>query len=226
MMDKMNFSFANKADDFDNHINNSIRGYSDLCEDIKELSRMLIDSETNVVDIGSSSGRIIREIYNFNKNIKNNVNYYAVEIEDKFNDYYSDFNNSNGLYYYNKDILECDFKNCSFVYSVFTLQFLPRHKRIKLLSNIYDWLIDGGFFIFSEKIDMSDSFNEFFQNLLFERKRIFFKDTEILDKEYCLRYLMRRFTIPENIKMCKNIGFSQVDTFWQNHRFAGFICKK
>lgn len=226
MENKMNFSFANKTDDFDNHIDNSIRGYSDLCDDVKELSRMIVDSGTNVVDIGSSTGKMIKEIYNFNKIIKTDVNYYAVEIEDKFNNYYRDFNHLDNFHYYNKDIFECNFKNCSFVYSIFTLQFLPQHKRIELLSSICNWLVKGGFFVFSEKIDMQSPFNEFFQNLLFERKRFFFKDNEILDKEYCLRYLMRRFTICENIKMCKNSGFSKVETFWQNHRFVGFVCKK
>lgn len=217
------FSFKTFAHKFDEHISNSIRGYADLCDDIIELSNMIIESGTNVLDIGCSTGKMIRQISVVNSEIKNNVKYIGVEIEERFKKYFA---NTENLEYYTDDILNLQFSNCSLIYSVFTLQFLSKKDRILLLNKIYKWLNDGGYFIFSEKVNLILDINDKMQGILLHRKRNYFEDKEILDKEYSLRFLMRTMSINENIKMCLDCGFKFVETFWQNHRFVGFIARK
>jgi hypothetical protein len=43
---KLQFSFANYAEDFDRHIERSIRGYGNLIEDCVELSQYFIENDT------------------------------------------------------------------------------------------------------------------------------------------------------------------------------------
>ena len=60
------FTFAHREEGFDKHIEQSIRGYSDLIQDVISLSRHFIEDNTNVVDIGCSTGKpsaISRPIY-------------------------------------------------------------------------------------------------------------------------------------------------------------------
>ncbi len=50
------FSFSNFADQFDDHIEKSIRGYSDLRNDVVGMSKYFIEEGTQVLDIGCSEG--------------------------------------------------------------------------------------------------------------------------------------------------------------------------
>ena len=50
------FTFAHRQEGFDEHINSSIRGYSGLLQDVVSLSRYFVENNTNVVDIGCSTG--------------------------------------------------------------------------------------------------------------------------------------------------------------------------
>jgi hypothetical protein len=59
---KLPFSFANYADDFDRHIERSIRGYRNLIEDCVELSQYFVEDDTVVCDIGCATGRTLATI--------------------------------------------------------------------------------------------------------------------------------------------------------------------
>ena len=43
---------------FDDYIEHSIRGYTNLLDDIVSLSRNFVEDETNVIDIGCSTGKL------------------------------------------------------------------------------------------------------------------------------------------------------------------------
>ena len=51
------FTFAHRQEGFDKHIELSIRGYSNLMEDVVSLSRYFVEDNTNIVDIGCSTGK-------------------------------------------------------------------------------------------------------------------------------------------------------------------------
>jgi tRNA (cmo5U34)-methyltransferase len=217
------FSFKNFANEFDEHINDSIRGYSDLLNDIVNLSSFCIDDNSNVVDIGSSTGKALKEIAECNKK-KSGVNYIGVEIESEFSKFYEQ---SPEINFCNKDINSCEFTNVSFAYSLFTMQFLSRKDQREAISKIYNWLSHDGSFILAEKVDMDDSsVNEMLQNLIVEHKMKNFTPEEILSKDYSLRFIMRRRKYQENIKLLYSVGFSTVEPIWQNHRFVAFFAKK
>ena len=78
----MKFTFATEEGGFDSHIENSIRGYANLFNDIIKVSRYFVDNESKVVDIGCSTGRLVKPMYETNKDI---------EIEDSEEDVLSEF---------------------------------------------------------------------------------------------------------------------------------------
>ena len=49
------FTFAHREEGFDEHIEQSIRGYSNLLEDVISLSRYFVEDDTTIVDIGCST---------------------------------------------------------------------------------------------------------------------------------------------------------------------------
>ena len=58
----VDFTFAHREEGFDEHIEKSIRGYSQLIDDVISLSRYFIEDETNVIDIGCSTGKMTKDI--------------------------------------------------------------------------------------------------------------------------------------------------------------------
>ena len=54
------FTFATEKEGFDNHIEKSIRGYRDLWTDILKLSEYFVEDGTVVIDIGCSTGRLLK----------------------------------------------------------------------------------------------------------------------------------------------------------------------
>ena len=78
------FTFAHREEGFDEHINNSIRGYSDLLQDVISLSRYFIENDTIVLDIGCSTGKLTEAMLNHNSAHCSNAKWVGVEIADGF----------------------------------------------------------------------------------------------------------------------------------------------
>ena len=146
------FTFATSEEGFDNHIDKSVRGYSHLWGDILNLSKYFVEDYTQVVDMGCSSGKLLKGmIEQNNKNIPH-AQYTGIEIEeDFFGDYSHDEEKYHQLNYFRGDVREFDFQNCSLVTSIFTLQFMSKKDRLSVVEKIYEGLNDGGAYIFAEK---------------------------------------------------------------------------
>ena len=80
------FTFAHREEGFDEHIENSIRGYSNLLDDVISLSRYFVEDDTNVVDIGCSTGKLTKAMIEYNIDHCKNANWIGVEIADGFVD--------------------------------------------------------------------------------------------------------------------------------------------
>ena len=79
----VDFTFAHREEGFDEHIDKSIRGYQDLLSDIVSLSRYFVEKETNVYDIGCSTGKLTEAMLKKNQDIED-VHYYGIEVADGF----------------------------------------------------------------------------------------------------------------------------------------------
>ena len=227
------FTFAHSPEGFDNHIDSSIRGYANLLDDVVAFSRYFVEDGTNVVDVGCSTGKLTQMILENNPNRKM-AHYVGVELADSFytelNDRLFEIREKNQwaiIEWIRGDVRNYEFKNCSLVTSLFTLQFMPKIHRKKIIQNIHDGLSEGGAFIFAEKL-MCES--AFFQELLtfnhYDYKRKVFTPEQIMDKEVKLRDMLKPNTWSELNTMVKEAGFKDTQIFWRNHQFVGVIATK
>ena len=69
-----------RKEGFDKHIEKSIRGYSNLMNDVISFSRYFIENDINVIDIGCSTGKMTNLI-DYNKD-HTTANYITFEIAE------------------------------------------------------------------------------------------------------------------------------------------------
>jgi len=205
------FSF-DTIKNFDDHIAKSIPNYDLLCESIISLVPNFLTPNTAIIDLGCSTGKLLESIpfdgrkigYDKSKNL---------------------LPASHGkTSYMLRDVTTVShFVDASVVLSVFTTQFIDRNKRQDLLNRIYSCLVNGGAFIWAEKVHAYDSFWEhLFTTAHYDFKRKSFTAEEILDKEQELRTVMHLQTSEENQKMAWEAGFRKTALLW---KFFNFECR-
>ena len=224
------FTFAHREEGFDEHIEKSIRGYSNLLEDVISLSRYFVEDDTNIVDIGCSTGKLTKAMIDYNQDHCSNGKYIGIEIAEGF---YKDLEQrteelkKHEVNFILDDIRNHKFENCSLVTSIFTLQFMSKKDRLNVIENIYDGLNDGGAFIFAEKTICQ---NALVQDMItfnyYDYKRKSFDTEDIMDKERTLRHMMKPNTWEEITHMLEDAGFSDAQPFWRNHAFVGALAIK
>ena len=215
------FSFDN-MEDFDSHIDLSIPNYSFVAEQVKNLSDYFIEDDTNVYDLGCSTGKFLKEL-----NKKDKTRYVGIDISKNLlpigeNDVSKTVD---GIRWECQDLLSYNYEKSSFITSLFTIQFLPRHQRRALLSKALNSLQSGGAFISCEKVYSSNAkFQDITNSLYYEHKRKAFSGDEILSKERDLRKIMHIQTLDESIDDLESFG--KVDIFWRSFNFVGLIVVK
>lgn len=221
------FTFAKAVEGFDNHISQSIPGYSELTDMVVELSRSFIRQGSASVDLGCSTGKLVERIAKANSK----VGFYpeGVEIEE---DFLPEMQKTmRRCEEYDVRLLHDDISNYTFcdhdyVTSLFTLQFMPEFDRAKTIQEIYDGLAKGGAFVFAEKLYSDDSrVQDILTFLYYDFKRKTYTPDEILDKEYELRSMMKLKKESELMEEMKQVGFNPIP-FWRNLNFAAYICVK
>ena len=224
------FTFAHREEGFDEHIEKSIRGYSNLLEDVISLSRYFVEDGTSIVDIGCSTGKLTKAMIEYNEDHCSAGQYIGIEIAEGF---FKDLENradelkKHQVDFILDDIRNYDFENCSLVTSIFTLQFMPKKDRLNVMKNVYKGLNDGGAFIFAEKTICQ---NALVQDMItfnyYDYKRKSFDTEDIMDKERTLRHMMKPNTWEEIEMNLAKAGFSDVQPFWRNHAFVGALAIK
>ena len=227
------FTFAHREEGFDEHIEKSIRGYSNLMEDVISLSRYFVEDDTNIVDIGCSTGKNTKAMMEYNKDHSPEAKYIGIEIADGFE---QDLKNRTkelntagftNVEFIMKDVRKFQITNANLITSIFTLQFMPKRDRKQVISGIYSGLNDGGAFIFAEKtICESALVQDMITFNYYDYKRKSFDTEDIMDKERTLRNIMKPLTWGQLEHMISYAGFKTVQPFWRNHSFVGAIALK
>ena len=105
-------------------------------------------ANTNVFDIGSTSGSFIHSLYERHKNKE--INFSGIEISSSM------FEQASLRYpkinFINQDARDCDLNNASFITSYYTIQFINPQFRQELLNKIYNSLNWGGALLLFEKV--------------------------------------------------------------------------
>ena len=224
------FTFAHRDEGFDNHIDQSIRGYSTLHDDVVKMSRYFVEDDTNVYDLGCSTGKTLSAMINQNRSFAPDAKYIGIEHAEGFRENMQSRmreHETDNLELIFEDVRESYMYNASLITSIFTLQFMPRNARQETITSIYDALNPGGAFIFAEKTySCSPKVQDMLTFMYYDHKRESFAAEDIMDKEVTLRNMLKPNTWSELNEMLENAGFTSVQTFWQNHLFVGAIAIK
>jgi tRNA (cmo5U34)-methyltransferase len=126
------------------------------------------------------------------------------------------------------DMLTYNYAHQDIIVANYTLQFIRPMQRVELIKKIYRGLEEEGLFIFSEKVifgnreldkEMIDIYYDY-------KKAQGYSAYEIAQKREALENVLIPFTIEENITMCKEAGFAQVDTIFQWANFVTFVARR
>jgi tRNA (cmo5U34)-methyltransferase len=126
------------------------------------------------------------------------------------------------------DMLSYTYTDEDIIVANYTLQFIRPMQRLELVKKLYDGLSEGGVFIFSEKVVFEDKKldKELIDIYYAYKKEQGYSSYEIAQKREALENILIPFTIKENIQMCLDAGFKQIDTVFQWANFVTFVTKK
>ncbi|WP_295422199.1 carboxy-S-adenosyl-L-methionine synthase CmoA [Sulfurovum sp.] len=126
------------------------------------------------------------------------------------------------------DMLVYDYDDEDIIVANYTLQFIRPIQRLELVKKLYDGLNDDGMFIFSEKVVFEDKKldKELIDIYYGYKKEQGYSEYEIAQKREALENVLIPFTIKENIQMCKDAGFTKIETIFQWANFVTFVAKK
>ncbi|MCP4285560.1 MAG: carboxy-S-adenosyl-L-methionine synthase CmoA [Gammaproteobacteria bacterium] len=126
------------------------------------------------------------------------------------------------------DVLDVQIENASLVILNFTLQFIPPHDRLKLLSRIRQGLRPGGLLILSEKITFTDPEQE---RLQIEMHHAFkrangYNDLEISRKRSALEKVLIAETLETHRARLSEAGFGRTDLWFQCFNFVSLVARR
>ena len=216
---KEKFSF-DTIKDFDKHIECSIPNYSHLFDLISSMSTYFIEKDTNVYDLGCSTGLLLKNLSTINK--IDNVNFIGYEISDNLKP-----SQTVGFNWIKQDLTkQLSIDNTNLIFSIFTLQFLKISDRKQLIKKVYNSLNDKGAFIVAEKTYHTNGFiQDLFTFSYYDYKSEEFSNDEIMQKQKDLRSIMKPITERENIEIFNDAGF-HVSKFFQSLQFNAWILIK
>jgi tRNA (cmo5U34)-methyltransferase len=213
---------------FDEHVRKSVPMYDEIHHLITDIAGWFLQDNTNVYDIGTSTGEVISNLINTYKTKE--INYIGIDSsEDMCRKANERFNNYKNVKILNQDVtINFKFENASLITSVLTVQFIPETKRQNLINKIYEGLNKGGAFILIEKVIGSNArFNEIWIELYHQLKlRNGLSEKHVFEKARAIRGVLKPYTVKENIEMLEIAGFKDIDMFFKWNNFAGFIAIK
>ena len=226
------FAFNSQvASVFDDMVSRSVPFYAEIQRMIAELAGDFIVEDTNVYDIGCSTGTTL---YLLNQAIgARKANFYGLDnskemlakAEDKLrqagvtrplNLEFCDLNK------------KLEVKNASLVTFILTLQFVRPMYREKVIKEIYDGLNHDGALVLVEKVTSEDTmFNRLFINHYYEfKKRNGYSEMEIANKREALENVLIPYRMEENFDLLRNSGFRSVEVFFRWYNFCAMIAVK
>lgn len=218
------------AEVFPDMIQRSVPGYSNIITAIGMLAQRFVTEGSQVYDLGCSRGAGILSI---RRNLQTNqVKIIGVDnsqpmverCRSHINAYHSDV----PVEILCDDIRHIEIKNASMVVLNFTLQFLPRADRLELLTKIYQGLNPNGILVLSEKFTFA---NETMNELLIDLHHTFkrangYSELEVSQKRTALENVMLTDSIETHKDRLKQVGFSQIELWFQCFNFGSMIAVK
>ena len=133
-------------ENFDKHINLSIPSYETLSDVFTGVACAFAQPESSVVDLGCSTGKFLSELPK-----ANDCNYIGID-KTELKNIHKGFELTIG----DVEKVLPNLDNVSVVVSMFTLQFMGKLKRKRVLSHIKEKVLEGAIFLVAEKVYLDD----------------------------------------------------------------------
>jgi tRNA (cmo5U34)-methyltransferase len=206
---------------FDEMLERSIPDYLGMRRNTTELALRFAQPGTSIVDLGCSRGTGLRPI--IDKLGKAN-SYIGVEVSEPMIEVAK-------VKIPEAEIVNLDLRDeypkarASVTLSILTLQFVPIEYRQKIISNVYKNTVEGGVFLFVEKILGSDSYaDELLVNTYLDRKgENGYTHEQIVAKRRSLEGVLVPVTSDWNVDLLNRAGFKHVDCYWRHLNFAAWV---
>lgn len=206
--------FVETDESFQRHIEDSLVFYPMIQELIIGLAKYYIVEDTKVIDIGCSTNTFIHKL---KEKVPRNCNFIGMDNVNLAK-------KSDPLLYIGDIRYDCDYNNASLVTSCFTFEFLSKRDRLPLMQKIYDGLVENGAFVLVGKTINENSYMQnAYDGVFLSKKHSNFNWEDIMQKHERLRGVQIPLTNSENIQMMRDVGFSNVSTFFRYLNFVGVI---
>ncbi|MDQ1326072.1 MAG: tRNA (cmo5U34)-methyltransferase [Campylobacterota bacterium] len=212
---------------FDDMLSRSVPFYDEVRKLIISLILFEQKEGKKVLDLGSSTGKFLLDLYakmDTKMELKGLDNSRAMldRARQKCQAFGADIKLELA------DMLAYEYKNEDIIIANYTLQFIRPMQRVELVKSIFEGLEKDGMFIFSEKVIFADKrLDKQMIDIYYDYKKTQgYSEYEIAQKREALENVLIPFTIEENIQMCKDAGFNQVETVFQWANFVTFVAKK
>lgn len=218
------FSFNQEvADVFDDMVSRSVPIYDEIHKVILDIADRLIPNNSNITDLGCSTGSTIAILDKLFKAKNFEMSYTGIDnsapmLEKCKSKLIS--NNVDNFELICDEIENATIKRSNLIIMNYTLQFIDVEMRLKILQKIYNALPSGGVFIFAEKFRVSDPL---MNNLLIDlyhdfKRRNGYSALEVSQKRDALENVLIPLTPEENLDLLKQAGFRNIENLfrWYN----------
>lgn len=210
---------------FDDMLSRSIPDYEGMRRTTTELAIRFAQHDTDIVDLGCSRGAALKPI--MQQLGTYHYSYLGMEISEPMLEAAKKELPDADIFWFD---LRDDFPSVisSVTLSVLTLQFIPIEYRQKIIQNVYDSLVDGGAFLFVEKILGSDAFcdNVLVSTYLNRKGENGYTQEQITAKRRSLEGVLVPVTASWNEDMLRRAGFKYVECYWRHLNFAAWLAVK
>jgi len=228
-VDISKFTFDQKVVDvFDDMVLRSVPGYKQMIELIGLAGRTYPIMNSNVYDLGCSTGAVTLSIAS---NLKSeSVKIFSIDnSQEMLNQCIKNLSHiEKNIQYICNDINNIQFENASLIVLNLTLQFIDLDKRSNLIKRISDSLIPGGALIISEKIiHETQEINKALISLHESfKKENGYSETEIAQKRKAIEGVLIPESIDQHLKRLSDAGFKKPLVQMQCFNFASFLAVK
>lgn len=236
------------AEEFENKvISRQIPGYNEMRHRLVNIAYKTALSDSYFVDLGTSNGRMIRDMVhalnNAGEQDLRNIEFIGADVVqdmlDKAETLFHEVQDQIVPAQFNYDLMIHDLRNgmvsipadsAGFVSSVFTIQFVPPEHRPRIIQGIYDSLRPGAPFVWAEKVLSSNMvIDDLLTSIYYDEKSRNGIDSQtIATKRKSLEGNLMPFTHDGNIELLLGAGFERrnIETIWRNLQFEAIVAFK
>jgi tRNA (cmo5U34)-methyltransferase len=215
------------AQHFDEHAQKSIPGYAEGHRLVEELSDFFITPGARVIEIGCSTGALIKRLAE--RHGGSGADFLGVDIEPEMVALARRRAvGVDSLRIEIGDARSIDYTNAALVVCYYTLQFIPLPDRIELLARIGREMRVGGALVVFEKTRQLDGESQDICNQAYDSFKLDrgFSPEEIVGKTRSLRGVLAPLTSVENQSLVRDAGFSTPWVFFRHLAFEGMLARR